>query len=49
VTPKGILIVDDYGYYKGSREAVDEFFQKNKLMPLLHRIDFSGRLIIKEV
>ncbi|RPH51033.1 MAG: macrocin O-methyltransferase [Desulfobacteraceae bacterium] len=47
VTPKGIIIVDDYGHYKGAREAVDEYFQKNKMMPFLHRIDYTGRLIIK--
>jgi O-methyltransferase len=48
VTPKGIVIVDDYGYYTGAREAVDEYFQKNNMMPFLHRIDDTGRLIIKD-
>ena len=48
VSPKGILIVDDYGHFKGAREAVDEFFKKNKMAPFLHRIDYTGRLIIKE-
>jgi len=48
LSPKGIVIVDDYGYFKGAREAVDEYFYKNKMAPLLHRIDYSVRLIIKD-
>jgi len=48
LSPKGIVIVDDYGHYKGAREAVDEYFHKNKIMPFMHRIDYTGRLIIKE-
>lgn len=47
VAPKGIIIVDDYGYYKGAKEAVDEYFQKNRMAPFLNRIDFTGRLIVK--
>jgi hypothetical protein len=47
LSPKGILIVDDYGHFKGAREAVDEYFHKNKMVPFLHRIDYTGRLIIK--
>ena len=40
----GVLIVDDYGYWKGARKAVDEYFE-GKLF--LHRIDCTGRLAIK--
>jgi len=49
LSPNGTLIVDDYGYWKGSRDAVDEYFEHAsiRIKPLLHRIDFSGRLIIK--
>jgi O-methyltransferase len=47
LSQKGILIVDDYGHFKGAREAVDAYFHKNKMSPLLHRIDYTGRLIIK--
>ncbi|PZO38295.1 MAG: macrocin O-methyltransferase [Pseudanabaena frigida] len=49
LSPKGILIVDDYGHFKGAREATDEYFYKNKMMPFLHRIDYTGRLIVNEV
>jgi hypothetical protein len=42
----GVLIVDDYGHWAGSKRAVDEFFEKPPFKPLFHRIDYSGRLII---
>ena len=40
----GILIIDDYGFWKGAKQAVDEYF-KNK-NPFLIRIDHSCRLLI---
>ncbi len=40
----GVLIIDDYGVWQGSKRATDEFF-KNRVY--LHRIDWSARLIIK--
>jgi hypothetical protein len=44
----GILILDDYGYWEGSKKAVDEYFAEHgKAKPLLHRIDHSGRMTIK--
>lgn len=43
----GILIIDDYGHWKGSRKAVDEYFSANKIIPYLHRIDYTGRLYVK--
>lgn len=45
---KGILIIDDYGHWKGCRDAVDEYFLEQKLSPMINRIDYTGRLIIKE-
>jgi hypothetical protein len=44
---KGALILDDYGYWEGSRRAVDEYFSKQPYTPLLTKLDFSGRLAIK--
>ena len=44
----GVLIVDDYGHFKGARKAVDEYFISIDESPLLHRIDYSGRMIIKK-
>ena len=43
----GVLIVDDYGHFRGAREAVDEYFAEHHISPLLNRIDYSGRLVIK--
>ena len=45
--PGGVLIVDDYGLYRGSRKAVDEYFSEIGVPVLLHRMDFSGRVWIK--
>jgi O-methyltransferase len=47
VSPRGVTIVDDYGYFKGARDAVDEYFPEIGLHPYLHRMDHEGRLIIK--
>jgi O-methyltransferase len=43
----GVLIIDDYGHWKGSRLAIDEYFTQHNIYPLLNRIDYSGRLYIK--
>lgn len=43
----GVLIIDDYGHFKGARQAVDEFFVSRGISVLLNRIDYSGRLLIK--
>ena len=43
----GVLIVDDYGYWQGSRKAVDEYFAENNIHVLLNRIDFTGRIAVK--
>lgn len=42
----GVLIVDDYGHWKGSRKATDEYLERNSFV-LLNRIDYTGRLAIK--
>lgn len=43
----GVLIIDDYGFWKGSRQAVDEYIQENKIQILLNRMDETGRIAIK--
>lgn len=43
----GICIVDDYGYWGGSKKAVDEYFASNGIHVLLHRIDDTGRMFVK--
>lgn len=44
----GVLIVDDYGHWKGCRQAIEEYFaQPGQLRPLLHRVDYTCRQGIK--
>jgi O-methyltransferase len=43
----GVLIIDDYGYWAGAKGATDEYFSQLGLRPLLHRIDATGRMVIK--
>lgn len=45
LSPGGILLVDDYGHFRGARAAVDEYFAGR--MPYMHRIDYTARLIVK--
>ena len=42
----GVLIVDDYGHWDGARRAVEEYFA-GRDAPLLHRVDYTGRIAIK--
>jgi len=44
---KGVLIIDDYGFWKGSRKAVDEYIERNNIQVLLNRMDETGRIAIK--
>jgi hypothetical protein len=46
IAPNGVLIVDDYGHFMGSKQAVDEYIERQGLALLLNRIDFTGRLIV---
>ena len=46
VSPGGIIIIDDYGHWGGSKKAVDEFFLDKYVW--MHYIDYACRLIIKE-
>lgn len=39
LTRGGVLIVDDYGYFQGSRRATDEYLATIRPTPLLNRID----------
>jgi O-methyltransferase len=45
--PAGVLIIDDYGFWKGSRKAVDDYLHTNQIPLLLNRIDDTGRMAIK--
>lgn len=43
---KGVLIIDDFGHWDGAKKAVVEYFEKTNYL-FLHRIDYTGRLMIK--
>lgn len=43
----GVLIIDDYGHWQGARKAVDQYFAENNIQILLNRIDYTGRIAIK--
>ncbi len=43
----GVLIIDDYGHWRGSRQAVDEYFAVPGQKILLNRIDYTGRIGVK--
>jgi hypothetical protein len=47
LSKNGVLIIDDYGHWAGARKAVDEYFSKERIQPLLNRIDQTGRSCIK--
>ena len=43
----GVLIIDDYGHWRGVKEATDNYFGQRDMKPFFHRIDYTGRLVIK--
>lgn len=43
----GILIIDDYGHWKGCKKAVDEYFHKINEPIHLDEIDYTGRVFYK--
>ena len=47
LSPEGVLIIDDYGWWKGQKQAVDEYFAQLPFQPLLQRIDSASRICIK--
>src|SRR3989338_8413819 len=43
----GIIIIDDYGVWKGSQKAVDTYFKENGIEIFLQRIDPEARIGVK--
>jgi O-methyltransferase len=43
----GVVIIDDYGHWRGARQAVDEYVVEHQVPLLLHRIDYTGRIGVK--
>jgi O-methyltransferase len=46
-SPGGILILDDYGSWKGAREATDKYFAEQNRSMLFNRIDGAARISVK--
>jgi len=47
VSPRGVIIIDDYGRWPGAKKAVDEYIAEKELCIFLNRIDSQGRIAIK--
>lgn len=39
----GVLLLDDYGHWKGAKEATDEYIKEYNVPILLDRVDYTGR------
>ena len=49
VVPGGVIQLDDYGFWKGARRAVDEFLERRGIQADLQRLDYSGRSLVKPI
>jgi len=47
IAPRGVLIIDDYGHLRGAQRAIDEYLARLPTHYLLHRIDYTGRMLVK--
>jgi hypothetical protein len=47
VSPGGVILIDDYGFWRGARQAVDEYLTETGASLLLNRIDETGRIGVK--
>lgn len=47
LVPNGVLIIDDYGWCRGARQATDEFFHNQPFTPLMHRVNETVRVLMK--
>jgi O-methyltransferase len=48
LSPGGVLIVDDYGHWEGAKKAVDEYIVEERVRCLLCRVDYTGRIAVKQ-
>ena len=47
LSKNGIIIIDDYGHWRGCKKAVDEYFSENNINIFLNRVDYSARMGLK--
>jgi hypothetical protein len=43
----GLLIIDDYGHWRGARQAADEYLARQTPGLYLHRVDYTVRCAVK--
>jgi O-methyltransferase len=43
----GVIIIDDYGWWRGARDATDEYIARHEISLLLNRMDHTGRIGVK--
>ncbi len=48
LSPGGVIIIDDYSDWAGARQATDEYLEQNNVRLLLNRIDYTGRIRVKQ-
>lgn len=48
LSPGGILIIDDYGDWQGARKATDDYLASHAPDLFLSRIDYTGRIAVKQ-
>lgn len=39
----GFIVIDDYGHWRGCRQATDEFLSRQGIDSALHEVDYTGR------
>jgi O-methyltransferase len=44
---RGVLLIDDYGHWRGAREAVNQYLQESGSAILLNRLDQTGVIALK--
>ncbi|HEV2446010.1 MAG TPA: TylF/MycF/NovP-related O-methyltransferase, partial [Candidatus Sulfopaludibacter sp.] len=47
VSAHGVVVIDDYGHFRGCRKAVDEFVEKLGIPILMNHIDYTGRFWVR--
>lgn len=49
LSPGGILILDDYGYWKGAKQAIDEYISMTKAQLFLVPVDADARCAVTPI
>lgn len=45
--PRGAMIINDYGHFRGARKALDEYLASMPERYFLQRVDYTARLLLK--